>query len=75
MTTYTLIDQDTNDISMFVFDNELNYPVYVNHLKGLGLGLGFSLDLEYTAFVNLAQFIANYINNFDKIHPSLIIPD
>jgi hypothetical protein len=52
MTTYTLIHEDTNDISFFVFDKELENPVLVQHFN---LEEEHSNDLEYVAFVELAK--------------------
>jgi hypothetical protein len=82
--TYTLINEETDDFSIFVFDNDLGTPVFIEHHKGTDLNLAFGFDpestdlndnIEYLALVQLFNFLSNYISNYSNIHPSILLPD
>jgi hypothetical protein len=33
------------------------------------------MSLDYLALVQVSQFIVNYLNNYSKVHPTLLLPD
>jgi len=80
LTTYTLLNEDTNSYSIFVYDNELETPVYINHMKESNLLDKFYYDndhnslaenLEYFSFVELAIWMGEYIDHYSEVHPSI----
>jgi len=82
LTSYTLIDNDTNDFSIFVYDNEPLNPISVQHFKGLDLKLELDLEdsvlassLQSIAFIHLSIFISNFMDHYSEVYTSLILPN
>lgn len=81
LTTYTLIDDATNNVSLFVFNKNLESPILVQHLDGTEYMNGLDYidapgdELSFKAYVIISKFISNYIDHYSELHPSLEIPN